>query len=316
MPGAYLRTDFWMTEYMTPWDVYHHGVTEVLVHKKTAYQEMVIIRSGANGKALVLDGKWQSSTGDEFLYHEALVHPAMIAHGSPRNVAILGGGEGATLREALRWKSVVQAVMVDLDSEVVEACKEHLAEMHQGSFEDPRTRLIFGDAIEFLETTEEKWDVVISDLTDPIEDGPSFRLFTKEYFEKVRSVLNDGGVLVVQAGPTSPIDLEMHARLVHTLGTVFPHVVSYSSYVPTYGSPWGFALCSGEPIETRRDPREVDGELAEKTTGELRFLDGETLLGMMQTPKHIRKAIAEETMVYTLADPPKFFGGGGAGGVN
>ncbi len=75
MPGSHVRADFWLSEYMTPWDIYNHGITNVYAYKKTAYQEMYIVESGAYGKALVLDGKWQSSTGDEFLYHEALVHP-------------------------------------------------------------------------------------------------------------------------------------------------------------------------------------------------------------------------------------------------
>jgi spermidine synthase len=93
MGGSELRADFWMNEYITPWDYYAHGITNVLAYRKTAFQEMYIVETGAYGRALVLDGKWQSSTGDEFLYHEPLVHPAFLLHGSPRSVLILGGGE-------------------------------------------------------------------------------------------------------------------------------------------------------------------------------------------------------------------------------
>ena len=109
------QVNFWMYEYISPWDRYAHGVTRLLDHRKTAFQEMVIIETGAYGKGLVLDGKWQSCTGDEFLYHEPLVHPAMLQHGAPRRVLILGGGEGATAREVLRWKSVQRVVMIDID---------------------------------------------------------------------------------------------------------------------------------------------------------------------------------------------------------
>jgi spermidine synthase len=296
---------------MTPWDVYWHGVVEVLASKRTSYQDMHIVRSGSYGKALVLDGKWQSSTGDEFLYHEALVQPAMIAHGRARRALVLGGGEGATIREALRWKSVERVVMVDLDGDVVEACREHLPEMHQGAFDDPRLELVIGDAVEFLETNDEVWDIVISDLTDPIEDGPSYPLFTREYFEKIRRLLAPEGRLVVQAGPVSPFEIKLHARLVNTLRAVFSHVHPYVSNVPTYGSPWGFALCSVDvPVERTPDPDRVDRELAERTTGGLRLIDGATLLGMMQTPTYIRRAVEAESMVYTLSNPPKFFGSG------
>ncbi|NEP82205.1 MAG: methyltransferase domain-containing protein, partial [Okeania sp. SIO3B3] len=282
----------------------------VLVYKKTAYQDMCIIDTGVYGKALVLDGKWQSSIGDEFLYHEPLVHPAMIFHGSPSKVLVLGGGEGATIREVLRWQTVEQVTMIDIDGEVVEACRQYLPEMHANAFDDPRLKLIIGDALEFLQTSGEIWDVVISDLSDPIEEGPSFQLFTKEYFEKILQVLAPGGFFVLQAGPVSPGEMKLHTRIVNTMKEVFPYVQSYSSYVPTYGQPWGFALASREMINSRPDPETVNQLLREKTTGGFRMLDGTTLLGMLQVPKHLREAIAAQKEVYTLAKPPKFFGKG------
>lgn len=206
MPGAQLHADLWITEYMTPHDVYHHAVVKMLAYKKTPYQEMYIIDCGTYGKALVLDGKWQSCTGDEFLYHEPLVHPACINHGRPKKVLILGGGEGAAAREALKWNTVEKVVMVDIDAEVVEACKQHLPQMHQGAFDDPRSQLVIGDALDYLDQYQNEWDIIISDLSDPIEEGPSFKLFTKEYFEKCRRALKDDGYFVVQAGPLAPGD--------------------------------------------------------------------------------------------------------------
>jgi spermidine synthase len=313
MAGSQVGADLWISEYITPWDIYVHGVTKVLAHKKTAYQDMYIVETGAYGKGLVLDGKWQSCTGDEFLYHEALVQPAMICHATPRTALVLGGGEGATVREILRWKTIEQVMMVDIDGEVVEACREHLPEMHQNAFDDPRTQLVIGDAIEVLETTAQKWDIVISDLSDPIEEGPSFQLFTKEYFEKVQRILEPGGYFVVQAGPVSPAELPLHARLVNTLKSVFPNVHSYASHIPTYAAPWGFAIASGLEIVTQPDPAATDRLLQEKTTGGLRLMDGMTLLGMLQTPAHIRRAISEATQIYTLSEPPKFFGKGKLG---
>lgn len=310
MSGSDVSADFWMSEYITPWDIYAHGVTRVLAYKKTAYQEMYIVETGAYGKALVLDGKWQSCTGDEFLYHEALVHPAMIFHGTPQKVLILGGGEGATAREVLRWHTVEKVVMVDIDAEVVEACRQHLPEMHQNAFDDPRCHLVIGDALDFLDTSSEQWDIVISDLSDPIESGPSFQLFTKEYFEKIRRVLSPKGFFIVQAGPVSPAELALHARLVRTLSTVFPNVQSYSSYTSTYGRPWGFALGSDELINTRPSPETIDQLLREKTTLGFRMLDGITLLGLLQLPLHLRQAIEAQTQVYSLTEPPKFFGKG------
>lgn len=313
MAGSEVTADLWVSEYLTPLAIYAHGVTKVLAYKQTAYQEMYIVEAGAYGKALVLDGKWQSCVSDEFIYHEALVHPAAIACQSLRRVLILGGGEGATAREVLRWRSVEQAVMVDIDAEVVDACREHLAEMHQGAFDDPRLEVKIADATHVLDQSDREWDLIISDLTDPIESGPSFALFTKEYFQTLQRALAPGGCVVVQAGPVEPVRLSLHARLANTLAAVFPHTLAYCAPLATYGSPWGFVLASEEAIATRPDPEEIDRRLAAEMTSELRFLDGTALLGLLQAPAYIRRAIAAETEVYSLENPPKFFGTGVAG---
>jgi spermidine synthase len=234
----------------------------------------------------------------------------MITHGQVKTALILGGGEGATTREILRWKSVEKVVMIDIDGEVVAACKQHLPEMHQGTFDDPRFQLIVADALEVLDTTTDKWDIIISDLVDPIEEGPSFPLFTKEYFEKLQRVLAPGGFVVVQSGPVSPPSVKYHARLVNTLKAVFTFVHSYCAPTPSYGSPWGFTLCANQSFSTQPVARAVDTLLEEKTLGGLKLIDGQTLLGMLQTPLYIRTAIAENPEVYTLAAPPKFFGQG------
>lgn len=307
MAGAELKADVWIHEYISPWDIYAHGVTRILAAARTDYQDMQIVESGLLGKGLVLDGKWQSCTGDEFLYHEPLVHAPCVLHGAPVNVLVLGGGEGATVREALRWRSVRRVVMVDIDGEVVEACKRHLPEMHQGAFDDPRTELVIGDALGYLDDSESEWDVIISDLSDPIEEGPSFALFTKEYFEKVRRALKSEGVFVVQSGPVSPSEIEAHARLASTVRSVFGVSRSYSSYTPSYGAPWSFIIGASNPVELP-GAAEIDRLLSEQRVTGLRMFDGEAMQGCFSLPKHLREAIERETTVYTMANPPRFFG--------
>jgi spermidine synthase len=310
MSGAEVQADFWLSEYITPWDIYAHGVTRILAHRQTPFQEMYVVETGAYGKALVLDGKWQSCTGDEFLYHEGLVHPAMIFQGHPRRVLILGGGEGATMREVLRWQTVEQVVMVDIDGEVVDACRQYLPEMHQNAFEDPRVEIVIDDALNFIATTAHQWDVIISDLTDPIESGPAFELFTKEHYQNLQAILAPGGFLALQAGPTGPAEMYLHTRLVNTVQSVFMKAQSYLCHAMSFGSPLGFILASQQDFSPRLDPERVDQILSDRITGELRLIDGETLLGMLQTPKHLKKAIARETEVYTLETPPKPIGKG------
>lgn len=315
MPGAQLNCDLWVNEYISPTDIYQHGVTRILAHERTPFQDMLIVETGGFGKGLVLDGKWQSCTGDEFMYHEPLVHPACVHHGSPKSVLVLGGGEGATVREALRWNTVDCVVMVDLDGAVVEACKKHLPEMHRGAFDDSRTELVIENALTYLDRSENDWDVIISDLVDPIEEGPSFELFTREYFEKCKRALKDDGVFVLQAGPTSTPELHRHVKLANTAAAVFENIATYMSHTNSYGASWGFVVGSKAPIDTRPNPTDVDDLLAAKTSGGFRMFDGTTLLGLLNGPKHIREAIAVETEVFTLAAPPKFHGTGVAAGA-
>ncbi len=325
MESVELRASAWITEYVTPYDVYAHGITRVLFDARTEFQQAQIVETGIYGRALVLDGKWQSCTGDEFLYHEPLVQPAGVLcayRGSPpRTALILGGGEGATLREVLRWRSIERAVMVDIDGVVVDACREHLAPMHRGAFDDPRGEVVIDDALAYVARPETRpaagWDVIVSDLSDPIEDGPSFPLFTKEYFADLRPLLSTSGVLVVQAGPLTPADQHYHCRLHRTLREVFAHVDSLHSAVPNYPAPWSFLLASDEPIVFPA-PEGVDALLATHTSDvdapvggrPLVAFDGTWLTGLRAVPKHIRAAIAAETEVYTKAHPPRFFGAG------
>jgi len=117
---------------------------------------------------------------DEFIYHESLVQPAMVLHPDPKKVAIIGGGEGAAIREVLSHKTVDTAVMVDLDEKVVECAKEYLPSFHDGSFSDERTTLLFEDGRKFMEETDVTFDVIIIDITCPLESGPAYKLFTRE----------------------------------------------------------------------------------------------------------------------------------------
>ncbi|MBR9981711.1 MAG: methyltransferase domain-containing protein [Desulfatitalea sp.] len=296
----------WLTEFNTPHDACCHRIIEVLHQHKTRFQEMMIVRSGTCGKALVLDGCWQSCSGDEFIYHEALVHPPCLLQGGPEKILILGGGEGAALREALKWRSVQQAVMVDLDKEVVDACRRYLPEMHQGAFEDPRTRVVIADAFDYVETAIGQFDVIISDLTDPLENGPSAKLFTREYFEKCQRALAPGGCFVLQAGLAGPIEMGIHVRLARTVAAVFERMFHWTAHVPSWGSPMGFVCGADHSVGwTDPDPRTLDHQLTRVINGPLRFFDGRAMRALMHPPKYLRDAIAAETHIYSLDALPR-----------
>ncbi|WP_072622996.1 spermidine synthase [Spirulina major] len=306
MSGDNAIASLWLKDYLTAWDVYEHGISRILLHQRTAFQDLMIVELENSHKALILDGLWQSCTRDEFLYHEPLVHPAFLTHQAPKNVLVLGGGEGATVREILRWKTVERVVMVDIDGDVVAACRHWLPEMHAGVFDDPRVEVVIGDALDYVANAVPEWDVIISDLSEPIEQGPSFALFTQEFFAQLNQLLTPGGVLVVQGGSVAIANLTFHARLANTLQTVFPHVLSYTSTIPTFGEPWGFLLCRQTPMNRRPDPDAIDQLLATHTTGGCRCIDGIAYLGLCQTPLYVRDAIAQTTEVYTRDRPARY----------
>jgi spermidine synthase len=164
---------------------------------------------------------------------------------------------------------------------------------------------VFADARDYLDKTTAEWDLIISDLTDPIENGPAFKLFTREFFEKCHRALRPGGILVLQGGVTAPPEMSTYVKVVNTLKTVFCAVHPYTSAVPTWGSPIGLALCSDSPLDVAVDPQRVDTLLAEATSADLRMFDGCALRGLLHPPKYLRDAIQRETVVYTLKEPPK-----------
>lgn len=315
MAGGRLDADLWISEYISPCDIYQHGVLRILAQGRTAFQDYAVVESGPYGRALILDGKWQTCTGDEFLYHEPLVHVPCTLHGGPERVLIAGGADGGALREVLKWKTVQEAVVADIDGEVVQACIELLPEVHQQAFADPRARLEIGDAWQLIERTAGYFDVIIADLTDPIEEGPAFPLFTQEFFLLCQRALRPGGFFINQAGSVSPPFVQMLGRVSRTIGRVFRETSVVTAHVPTYGSPWGLVLASDSEWSRTPAPDEVDGLLAEQLTGPLRSFDGGQLLALLQTPKYVHAELAREDVIYTLANPPRFFGQGVAGSI-
>jgi spermidine synthase len=269
-----------------------HAISDVIYQGKTEFQSIEILRSPAFGKLLILDGKIQSSEVDEFVYHEALVHPPMTAHPDPENVFIAGGGEGATLREVLRHPSVKKAVMVDIDADVIKVCREHLPGYHAGAFDDKRSRIYNTDARKWLAASKDKFDVIVIDLTEPVEEGPAYLLYTREFYEIVAGKLTSQGLISVQSGSTSYVELVNIKAVARTLRSIFPIVRVYQADIPAFGGPWGFCVASMAIDPARLSPREVDRRLKARGLETLKYYDGTAHEGMFTFPRHMRKALA------------------------
>jgi spermidine synthase len=316
-----MTSAFWFTEDVTPDLMMRMRLEKITFDKQSDFQRAQIVETTPFGKTLVLDGKTQSALADEYVYHESLVHPALLTHPNPRSVYIGGGGELATAREVLKHKSVERCVMVDIDEVVVKICRDEMPEWGgQAVIDDRRMELHYDDAKAWLERTEEKFDVIIMDIADPIEAGPGYVLYTEEFYKFAVSKLNPGGILVTQSGPGSHMNITECCTVIHqTLHTAFDHVVPYTADIPSFGSNWAFnmafnndsavaaaaAMHGASPGQyiLEQPIAATDRAIEARIEGELRFLDGVARRGIFGIPKSVRKALAAETRHMTIDNP-------------
>jgi len=295
--------DKWFYDRVSRTLIQLHSLEEVLYTGQSKFQSIEIIRSGSFGKCLVLDGKIQSSEVDEFIYHEALVQPAMITHPCPETVFIAGGGEGATLREVLSHNTVKRAVMVDIDDEVIAICQKFLPDHSQGAFKDERTELYHVDARDYLSKCEEVFDIIIIDLPEPIEEGPAYLLYTQEFYRLVPDRLAANGIICVQSGSAALTELSNFTAVNNTLKSVFPIVCPYHTDVPSFGGPWGFCLASSNLDPHLLSVTEVDSRVSARSLTKLKFYDGVTHQGMFSLPKHLRDELSKPGRLITDKEP-------------
>ncbi len=244
-----------------------------IVHSTSSSYQRILITRNAAGFQLFLNGNLQFSSADEYRYHEALVHPAMAVQSAPRRVLILGGGDGLALREVLKYRSVEQVTLVDLDPKMTalsEAFKP-LGVLNQHAFKDPRVRVVNADAMIWLEEERDRFDVAIIDFPDPSSFALG-KLYTTRFYRLLRTRLTPDAAISVQSG--SPL----YARqsfwcIVRTMEAAGLHVRPYQTTVPSFGV-WGFALASAAPFD---QPAHVRAPA--------RFLDDATLSAMFVFPR-------------------------------
>ncbi|MCX7988764.1 MAG: polyamine aminopropyltransferase [Thermodesulfovibrio sp.] len=297
-----MKNTKWYIEETTENEILLHSLREIIYSGSSPYQRIEVIRTGNMGKCLYLDGKIQSSEMDEFIYHEALVHPAMFLCNSPKVVLIAGGGEGATIREVLKHP-VNEVIMVDLDEEVINISKKFLPEWSNGAFDDPRVKLVIDDARAYIEGMKDYFDVIIIDLPEPTEGGPAYLLYTKEFYEKIYKALKKDGIMVTQSASTAINNLSVFVSIIKTIKAIFPYVKPYIANIPSFFAPWGFVLASKVINPDKIDLKEKISNFEEN----LRFFDLDAYLGMFSLPKYIKKAINEGGVVIRDDSPLSFY---------
>lgn len=223
---------------------------KVLVSRKSEFQKIEIVEFSGQ-KALILDDFLQVYTRDEFIYHEMLAHFPMMRHPRPEKILVLGAGDGFLMRELLKYKSVRQVTLVDIDREVVEFSKEHFHEETGGSMDDPRAKIIIDDAFAFAGRTEERFDVIIMDLV-AYESGAD--LYTADNIRKFMGLMAEGGIFATH-GDDACAPNHVGIKLFSMISKLFPHSEAAAAYVPSFDSLWTFMVFSKSGISMRNPER-------------------------------------------------------------
>lgn len=266
--------DLWFTEAIddirAAW-----RIKEVLYHRRSQFQDVAIIDTVHFGRMLVLDGCVMTTEQDEFVYHEMIAHPGLLAHPNPRSVCVVGGGDGGTVREVLKHSTVERVVLAEIDADVIDVSRRFLPAL-AGSLDDPRVEIVVGDGVDYVRRHPGAFDVILSDSTDPI--GPGVVLFENPYFAAVRNGLREDGIFVSQCE-----SLWLHRgtvkRIAERMEAYFSLVLPFVATIPTYptGS-WSFLIAT-----QGRDPRiAVDAARQAEVAATTRYY----------TPDHQRGAFA------------------------
>ena len=235
--------DLWFTENHTENVRFSIKVDKQLYTGQSEFQRIDIFDSEEFGRVLALDGYVMLTEKDEFMYHEMIVHVPMCVHPNPRKILVVGGGDGGTVRELVKYSSVESVDLVEIDEDVVTACKEYLPQT-AGMLEDPRVNTHFEDGLKFIRHHENEYDLIIVDSTDPF--GPGEGLFTREFYGNCYKALTDDGIMVNQhESPFYANDAYAMQRAHKQIVNSFPIARVYQAHIPTYPSGhWLFGFAS------------------------------------------------------------------------
>ena len=245
------------------------------------------------GKLFRLDGCFMTSERDEFYYHENLIHVPGVAHPGLRRALILGGGDGGSADELLKYPGIERIVIAELDAKVVELSRRHLHAVHHGALDDARVEVRIGDGMKYVHedgpAAGERYDLIVLDLTDPV--GPAEALYAADFFAACKALLAEGGALTLHIG-TPVFQPERVRELVDRLRRVFAKLRPYFLYIPLYGSLWGMACASDTLDPAALGAEEVDRRLATRSIRELQHFNGAVHCAQFALPNHLRALLA------------------------
>lgn len=276
----------WFYETLFP-DVKLGMEGELLYKKKTSYQDIKIYQTPRFGKVLTLDGVVQTTEKDEFIYHEMLTHPLLLAHPQPENVLIIGAGDGGILREVLKHK-IKQAVLVEIDRDVIDLSEKYLPALNAKAFGNERAKIVIQDGAEFIKQTKEKFDIVIIDSPDP--DGQAKVLFSLNFYKNIYNILKSNGMMIRQTGSSllQPDEIRENYQL---LKKIFPIVIPQVAAIPTYIGGFFTFLIGSKKINPANIPVKNIIRKYEGLNLETRYYNPDIHFACMKLPNYIRNEI-------------------------
>ncbi len=263
-------------------------VDQVLFESETEHQHLVIFENRAFGRVMALDGIVQTTERDEFIYHEMMIHVPLMAHGATRRVLIIGGGDGGSLREALKYPQMQSITQVEIDASVIDICKSYLPAHSCGAFDHPKAKVVIDDGFRYVKESKESFDVIVCDSTDPV--GPGEVLYSEEFFAACRRCLVEGGIMVGHTGvgwfqTTEAIQVNQRLR------SSFASVNFYCAAVPTYvGGAMMFYFASDDS-SLAKQPTEVIAQRFSAEKIPTRFYNPEVHVGAFGVPQYFRNAL-------------------------
>jgi spermidine synthase len=275
-------------EELTTWAEDRFYGDRIVFAQTTPHQRIVVTGGAGVPLRLYLNGNLQFNARDEYRYHEPLVHPALAAHGAPRQVLVLGGGDGMAVREVLRHPGVERVTLVELDPVMTRlfSAEPMLARLNAGALASPRVRIVNADAFTWLEQNDEMFDVIIADFPDPTNFSVG-KLYSTTFYATLDRHLAASGFAAVQT--TSPlIARKSFWTVVATLEAVGLSATPYHAHVPSFGE-WGFVIASRRPFDAAAAARRLPAGL--------RFLDAQTLPQLLHFPPDMARVPAEPNLL-------------------
>ena len=262
---------------------------KILTKINSPYQEIIILETNSYGKALMLDGCWMTSDKEEKYYHECLVHPALSSLEEISNILIIGGGDGGTARECLKYKKVLKVDLVEIDEEVIRISKKYLTNIGKNSWNDKRLKIHICDGFQWIKNIEDNYyNVIILDISDPSEF--SKELFGKNFYKECKRIMRKKGILATQSESPESFE-EIHIDIIKSLRDLFQNTYTMYSFVPFYPSgiwSWTFAskdekiFLKGQNKETNKIEKSCDIWSLNYQSGAFKMM-----------PNKIKKALTE-----------------------